>query len=99
MHTSARRHRTREGIVADLLAAATHSDDEGEGAGIATILRKGNVSYPRALQTLRGLVQAGLIVELNRGGRTRYAVTENGFRYLATYRNFEDFARSFGLRL
>ena len=93
------RYRTREGIVADLLAAATHSDGEGEGVGIATIIRKGNVSYPRALKMLRNLVRAGLIAEVNRGEKTRYAVTEDGFRYLATYRDFEGFARSFGVRL
>ena len=93
------RYRTREGIVADLLAAASHSEDDGEGVGIATIVRKGNVSHPRALEMLRSLVQAGLITEVSRGERTRYAVTEDGFRYLATYRDFEGFARSFGVRL
>ena len=92
------RYRTREGIVADLLAAAAHPDGD-EGVGIATIIRKGNVSYPRALEMLRSLVQAGLIAEVNRGERTRYAVTEDGFRYLASYRKFEGFARSFGLRV
>ena len=93
------RYRTREGIVADLLAAATHPDGDGEGVGIAAIIRKGNVSYPRALQMLRSLVRAGLVVEVNRGEKTRYAVTDDGFRYLATYRSFEGFARSFGVRL
>ena len=93
------RYRTREGIVADLLAAATHSDGDGEGVGIATIIRKGNMSYPRAIEMLRSLVQAGLVVEVNRGEKTRYAVTEDGFRYLATYSEFEAFARSFGVRL
>lgn len=93
------RYRTREGIVADLLAAATHPDTDGEGVGIATIIRKGNLSHPRALEMLRSLVQAGLVVEVNRGEKTRYALTEDGFRYLATYRDFEGFARSFGVRL
>ena len=93
------RYRTREGIVADLLAAATDPDGDGEGVGIATIMRKGNVSYPRGLQMLRTLVRAGLMAEVSRGEKTRYAVTEDGFRYLATYRGFEGFARSFGLRL
>lgn len=92
------RYRTREGIVADLLAAV-HSDGGGEGVGIAAIIRKGNVSYPRGLEMLRTLVRAGLVVEVSRGEKTRYAVTEDGFRYLATYRDFEGFARSFGLRL
>ena len=91
------RYRTREGIVADLLAAVSHSD--GEGVGIATIIRKGNISYVRAMETLRSLVQAGLLDEMTKGGRTRYSVTKDGFRYLATYRDFEGFARSFGLRL
>jgi hypothetical protein len=41
----------------------------------------------------------GAIAEVNRGKKTRYAITEDGFRYLATYRSFEGFARSFGVRL
>ncbi len=93
------RHRTRDGIVADLLAAAIHSDDEGEGVGIATIIREGNVSYAKAMEIVRGLIQAGLLDGTTRGERTRYSVTRDGFRYLATYRDFEGFAKSFGLRL
>lgn len=92
------RYRTREGIVADLLTAATHAGDE-EGAGIATIVRKGNVSYARGVKILRSLVRAGLLEEVDLGEKTRYSVTKDGFRYLATYRDFEDFAKSFGLRL
>lgn len=85
--------------MADLLTAATRSDGVEEGVGIATIIRKGNVSHPRALEMLRSLVQAGLIAEVSRGEKTKYALTEDGFRYLATYRDFEGFARTFGLRL
>ena len=91
------RYRTREGIVADLLAAVSHSD--GEGVGIATIIREGNVSYAKAMEIVRGLIQAGLLDGTTRGERTRYSVTRDGFRYLATYRDFEGFAKSFGLRL
>ena len=93
------RYRSREGIVADLLAAATDPYGDGEGSGVAAIIRKGNVSYPRGLELLRSLIQAGLVAEVNRGARTRYTVTEDGLRYLAAYRDFEVFARSFGLRL
>lgn len=85
--------------MADLLTAAVRSDGDGEGVGIATIIRRGNVSHPRALEMLHSLVQAGLIAEVNRGEKTRYAVTEDGFRYLATYRDFEGFARSYGVTL
>jgi predicted transcriptional regulator len=88
------RYRTREGIVADLLTAAMHSDDGG-GVGIATIIRKGNVSYARAAEMLGNLVRAGLLLEEDGG----YAVTPDGLRYLEAYRDFEGFARSFGLRL
>jgi len=85
--------------MADLLTAVMKSNGDGEGVGIATIIRKGNVPYPRALEMLHSLVHAGLVVEVNSGEKTRYAVTQDGFRYLATYRDFEGFARSFGLRL
>lgn len=91
------RYRTRVGIVADLLTAAMRSD--GDGVGISAIIRKGNMSYSRAVEMLHSLVQAGLLSEVNEAGRTRYSLTDDGFRYVATYRGFEDFARSFGLRL
>lgn len=87
------------GIVADLLAAAARSGDDEGGAKITTIIRKGNVSYAKAEELLSGLVQAGLVAEANQGGKSRYIITSDGFRYLATYRSFEDFAKSFGLRL
>lgn len=91
------RYRTRDGIVAALLAAAC-SDGDGEGAGITTIARRGNVSYPRAAEILRDLVRAGLLAEVNQVGKTRYAVTRDGFHYLERFRDL-DFAKSFGLRL
>ena len=75
-----------------------HPEDE-EGVGIATIVRRGNISYARAVEILHSLVRAGLLVEATRGEMTRYSVTADGFRYLATFRDFEGFARSFGLRL
>ena len=93
------RYRNREGIVADLLTAAMPSDGDGEGVGISTIVRKGNMPYSRAVEMLHKLVQAGLLSEVNEAGKTRYALTDGGFRYIATYRDFEGFARSFGLRL
>ena len=88
------RYRTREGIVADLLTAAICTDGGG-GVGIATILRRGNVSYARASEMLESLVRAGLLSETEGG----YAVTWDGLRYIEAYRAFESFARSFGLRL
>ena len=86
--------RSREWIVADLLTAAMISEGGG-GVGIATIIRKGNISYTRAAELLGNLVTAGLLVEEDGG----YAVTSDGLRYLEAYRGFEEFARSFGLRL
>jgi predicted transcriptional regulator len=93
------RYRSREGIMADLLIAAMPSDGDREGVGIAAIIRKGNMPYSRAIEMLHNLVQAGLLSEVIVAGKTRYAVTDDGFRYVTTYRDFEGFARSFGLRL
>jgi hypothetical protein len=45
------RYRSGEGIMADLLTAVMRSDGDGEEVGIATIIRKGNVPYPRPNST------------------------------------------------
>lgn len=75
-----------------------HSDD-GEGVGIGTMIRKANVSYSRAADILQELVRVGLLVEVNEGRKTRYTLTDDGYRYLAEYKTFAEYTRPLGLRL
>jgi len=86
-------------IIADVLSTAKEMNVEGNGVGITTLLRKGNMSYSRMTKLISELVGSGLLVELSGEKASRYMISEKGIRFLAAYRNFEDFAQSFGLRL
>jgi predicted transcriptional regulator len=92
-------YRTQMRIIADVLSTAKEMNVEGNGVGITTLLRKGNMSYSRMTKLISELVGSGLLVELSGEKASRYMISEKGIRFLAAYRNFEDFAQSFGLRL
>lgn len=86
-------------IIADVLSTARDSNTEGNGVGVTTLLRKGNMSYTRMTKLLSDLVGSGLLLELNKDKISKYMISEKGIRFLAAYSTFEDFAQSFGLRL
>jgi len=92
-------YRTQTKIIADILATARDMNTEGEGVGITTLLRRGNVSYARMTKLITDLVGAGLLVELNIEKNSKYKISDKGLSFLHAYSQFEDFAQSFGLRL
>jgi predicted transcriptional regulator len=92
-------YRTQVKIIADLLSTARESNTEGNGVGITTLLRKGNVPYSRVTKMISELVQAGLLIELNSDMASKYKISDKGVQFLAAYDKFEEFAQSFGLRL
>lgn len=92
-------YRTQTRIIADILATARDMNTGGDGVGITTLLRKGNVSYNRMTKLIADLVGAGLLEELNIEKNAKYKISERGISFLAAYQHFEDFAQSFGLRL
>jgi predicted transcriptional regulator len=92
------KYRTKAGIVADLLSAALEAGGDGGGVGITRIIQSGNVSCPKATAMLEKLVGGGLL-RANGSSRARYTITPNGIRYLNAYRDFEDLAHSYGLRV
>ena len=92
-------YRTQERIIAYVLSTARDHNTEGEGVGVTTLLRKGNMSYTRMSKLLSELVGSGLLLELNREKISKYMISEKGISFLAAYRSFEDFALSYGLRL
>jgi predicted transcriptional regulator len=91
-------YRTQTRIIADILATARDHNTDGEGVGITTLLRKGNISYTRMMKLISNLVGAGLLIELNVKG-SKYKISDKGLSFLHAYAQFEDFAASFGLRL
>jgi predicted transcriptional regulator len=92
-------YRTQVRIIADVLSTARDMNTEGNGVGVTTLLRKGNMSYTRMSKLLSELVGSGLLLELNGEKVSKYMISEKGTRYLSVYHQFEDFAQSFGLRL
>ena len=92
-------YRTQTKIIADILITARDMNTEGDGVGITTLLRKGNVSYSRMTKLITDLVGAGLLVEMNEEKISRYKISDKGISFLHAYSQFEDFAQSFGLRL
>ncbi len=92
-------YRTQVRIIADVLCTARDLNTEGNGVGVTTLLRKGNMSYTRMSKLLSELVGSGLLLELNGDKISKYMISPKGIQFLAAYSSFEDFAQSFGLRL
>ena len=49
-------YRTQGKIIADILATARDMNQDGQGVGITTLLRRGNVSYSRMTKLIVDLV-------------------------------------------
>jgi len=92
-------YRTQVRIIADVLSTAKDMNSEGNGVGVTTLLRKGNMSYSRMSKLLSELVGSGLLLELSGEKISKYMISDKGIRFLSVYYQFEDFAQSFGLRL
>jgi predicted transcriptional regulator len=92
-------YRTQVRIIADVLSTAKDMNTEGNGVGVTTLLRRGNMSYTRMTKLLLELVGSGLLLELSGDKISKYKISDKGIQFLSAYHNFEDFAQSFGLRL
>jgi len=92
-------YRTQVRIIADVLSTARDQNTEGNGVGVTTLLRKGNMSYGRMTKLLSELVGSGLLLELSGEKISKYMISQKGMQFLTAYSSFEDFAQSFGLRL
>lgn len=92
-------YRTQGRIIADILATARDMNQDGQGVGITTLLRRGNVSYSRMAKLIVELVGAGLLLEETFERNSKYKISDKGREFLKTYVQFQDFAQSYGLRL
>ncbi|HUI01508.1 MAG TPA: winged helix-turn-helix domain-containing protein [Nitrososphaerales archaeon] len=92
-------YRTQGKIIADILATARDMNTDGQGVGITTLLRRGNVSYTRMTKLIVELVGAGLLLEETMEKASKYRISDKGIQFLQAYVQFEDFAQSYGLRL
>lgn len=91
-------YRTQVKIVADVLSAAMDNGSR-DGVGITLLLRRANVSYTRMVRMLNDLVGSGLLEELEQERGSRYRISDKGLQFLTAYGRFQEFAKSFGLRL
>jgi predicted transcriptional regulator len=92
-------YRTQGKIIADILTTARDLNQDGQGVGITTLLRRGNVSYSRMTKLIVELVGAGLLLEETLEKNAKYKISDKGMMFLQAYVQFEDFAQSYGLRL
>ncbi len=92
-------YRTQGKIIADILVTARDMNTDGQGVGITTLLRRGNVSYSRMTKLIVDLVGAGLLLEETMEKNSKYRISDKGMMFLQAYMQFEDFAQSYGLRL
>lgn len=92
-------YRTQGKIIADILTTARDMNQDGQGVGITTLLRRGNVSYTRLTKLIVDLVGAGLLLEETLEKSSKYRISDKGMMFLQQYVQFEDFAQSYGLRL
>jgi predicted transcriptional regulator len=92
-------YRTQGKIIADILTTARDMNTDGQGVGITTLLRRGNVSYSRMTKLIVDLVGAGLLLEETVQKNSKYRLSDKGMMFLQAYIQFEDFAQSYGLRL
>jgi len=92
-------YRTQGKIIADILTTARDMNQDGQGVGITTLLRRGNVSYTRMTKLIVDLVGAGLLLEETLEKNSKYKISDKGMTFLQQYVQFEEFAQSYGLRL
>lgn len=93
----AQSYRTSMQIVADLLAAAEQSGQEG--IRTTSLLTKANLPHARLSKFLKNLTGAGLVNKIEFDGRNTFVITSKGRQYLESYARFSDIAKSFGLEL
>lgn len=90
-------YRTHVSIIADILSTAKKYSYEGydDGASVTHLIRTANVPHQRLSTMVNHLTQSGLLYEYS----TKYRISDKGIQFLNAYREFKDFAESFGLRV
>lgn len=89
------RKRDRLEIIHDILAVIR---DKGDKIKPTHILYKSNLSHQRLQEYLSELIEKGLLLEKeDKKGKKTYALTDQGYNYLADYQKIRDFMESYGL--
>ncbi|OYT53129.1 hypothetical protein B6U66_00065 [Candidatus Bathyarchaeota archaeon ex4484_135] len=91
-----KKYRSRLRIISDILSVLA---EEGGSAGPTRILYGANLSHDRLVRYLAEMEQKGLVRRVVDDGKTRYEMTEKGWRLLREVRKIEEFLRAFGLEI
>ena len=94
--TAKQRYRSKMRICYDMLRVI---QEEGGEAGPTRILYGANLSYERLKRYLAELMEKGLIVEVERGGKRMYRLTDSGRMFIVHFRKMTEFAKAFGMVL
>ncbi|TLX95787.1 MAG: transcriptional regulator [Thaumarchaeota archaeon] len=88
-------YRSSLGIAGEVLKACMERGIEG--MPISHISMKTKVSYDKAVESCRKLIDAGLI-ELTRGKRKYFKITEKGIGFFWEFQKFQDFVKEVKIR-
>ncbi len=89
------KRRTNLDIVHDILLAMRN---KGEPIVPTHLLYKANLPHDRLKGYLKDLLEKRFISEIaDRKGKRKYALTDEGYRFLQAFSQMREFTRSFGL--
>jgi predicted transcriptional regulator len=90
-------YRTHVSIIADILSTAKKYSYEGyeNGASVTHLIRRANVPHQRLCSMISQLTLSGLLYEES----AKFRISEKGIQFLTAYKEFKDFAESFGLKV
>ena len=86
--------RNKIDIVFDLLKAVS---DKGGKIKPTHLLYKSNLSHTRMKVYIEELKGKNLIEEIEVKKKTMYALTEEGYKFIANYKQLKNFTEAFGL--
>ena len=86
--------RTKYEIIYDILEVLQR---KGGSVKPTHVLYGGNLSYDRLKKYMAELEESGLIEKVSHEGRTRYRLTEKGYKFLAEYKKVKELTGAFGI--
>ena len=90
-------YRNTTQILSDVLLI-TNSGDRN-GVAVTKLCHKANISHSRLKKLLGKLTETGLINEIEYDGKHTFIVTPRGKMFLEQYKQFSDFAESYGVEM
>ena len=90
-------YRNTTQILSDVLLITNSSDRSG--VAVTKLCHKANISHSRLKKLLGKLTETGLINEIEYDGKHTFVVTPRGKMFLEQYKQFSDFAESYGVEM